>query len=210
MKSATASVSLDEFGPPPDLTPEVESLRPTLDQLVRENAGLRRALAAGSQLRSLEYRDPLTDLWNRRVFESRLVEELSRARDRPGCCLSILVVDVLGMKAVNELHGTDAGDRCLKAVACLLRQAVREYDVLARLGSDEFAVLLPDTDASGATQMLARIRRLVTDANGRWGLPLGLGLGSATTIDGETSGSNLLRCAEVALQCDQERCEGLV
>jgi diguanylate cyclase (GGDEF)-like protein len=87
---------------------------------------------------------------------------------------------------------------------------VREYDVVARLGSDEFAVLLPDTDASGATQMLARIRRLVMDANGRWGLPLGLGLGSATTIDGETSGSNLLRCAEVALQCDQERYEGLV
>ena len=210
VKSATASVSLDEFGPPPDLTPEVESLRPTLDQLVRENAGLRRALAAGSQLRTLEYRDPLTDLWNRRVFERRLVEELSRARDRPGCGLSILVVDVLGMKAVNELHGTDAGDRCLKAVACLLRQAVREYDVVARLGSDEFAVLLPDTDASGATQMLARIRRLVMDANGRWGLPLGLGLGSATTIDGETSGSNLLRCAEVALQCDQERREGLI
>ena len=210
MKSATAIVSVDEFSPSPDLTPEVESLGPTLDQLVRENAGLRRALAASSQMRNLAYRDPLTDLWNRHVFESRLLEELCRTRYRPGCSLSIVVVDVLGMTAINEIHGRDAGDRCLKGVACLLREGVREYDVVARLGSDEFALLLPDTDVRGATRVIARIRRLVTDANGRWGLPLGLSFGSATTPDGETSGSNLLRCAEVALQCDQERREGLI
>jgi diguanylate cyclase (GGDEF)-like protein len=87
---------------------------------------------------------------------------------------------------------------------------VREYDVVARLGSDEFALLLPDTDARGAGHVVSRIRRLVTDANGRWGLPLGISLGCATTPDGETSGRNLLRCAEVALQCDQERREGLI
>jgi hypothetical protein len=57
---------------------------------------------------------------------------------------------------------------------------------------------------------MARMRRLTNDANGRWGLPLGLSMGSATTPDGETSGSNLLRCAEVSLQCDQERREGLI
>jgi diguanylate cyclase (GGDEF)-like protein len=210
VKSATAIVSFDEFTLPADITPEVESFRPALDQLVRENAGLRRALAASSQMRNLAYRDPLTDLWNRHVFESRLLEELCRARYRPACSLSIVVVDVLGMTAINEIHGRDAGDRCLKGVACLLREAVREYDVVARLGSDEFAVLLPDTDARGATHVLARIRRLVADANGRWGLPLGVGMGSATTPDGETSGSNLLRCAEVSLQCDQERREGLI
>jgi diguanylate cyclase (GGDEF)-like protein len=210
VKSATAILSLDDLSMPDELTPEVETSRPTLDQLVRENAGLRRALADSSQMRNLAYRDPLTDLWNRHVFESRLLEELSRARYRPNCCLSVVVVDVLGMTAINEIHGRDAGDRCLKGVACLLREAVREYDVVARLGSDEFALLLPDTDAHGATHVLSRIRRLVTDANGRWGLPLGVCLGSATTPDGETSGSNLLRCAEVALQCDQERREGLV
>jgi diguanylate cyclase (GGDEF)-like protein len=210
VKSATAIVSIEEFSPPIDITPEVESCRPVLDQLVRENVGLRRALAASSQMRNLAYRDPLTELWNRHVFESRLLEELSRARYRPACCLSIVVVDVLGMTAINEIHGRDAGDRCLKGVACLLREAVREYDVVARLGGDEFAVLLPDTDARGATHVLARIRRLVTDANGRWGLPLGVSLGSATTPDGDTSGSSLLRCAEVSLQCDQERREGLI
>ncbi len=209
MKSATAIVSLDEYILPDEITPEVESSRPTLEQLVRENATLRRVLAASSQMRNLAYRDPLTDLWNRHVFETRLLEELSRARYRAGCCLSLVVVDVLGMTAINEIHGRDAGDRCLKGVACLLREAVREYDVVARLGSDEFALLLPDTDARGAGHVVSRVRRLVTDANGRWGLPVGISLGCATTPDGETSGSTLLRCAEVALQCDQERREGL-
>jgi diguanylate cyclase (GGDEF)-like protein len=92
----------------------------------------------------------------------------------------------------------------------MLRESVREYDVVARLGGDEFAILLPDADVRGATHVMARIRRLTNDANGRWGLPLGLSMGSATTPDGETSGSSLLRCAEVSLQCDQERREGLI
>jgi diguanylate cyclase (GGDEF)-like protein len=210
VKSATATISVEEFNLPAEITPELESSRPTLDQLVRENASLRNALAVSSQMRNLAYRDPLTDLWNRHVFESRLLEELSRTRYRPACCLSVVVLDVLGMTAINEIHGRDAGDRCLKGVACLLREAVREYDVVARLGSDEFALLLPDTDARGAGHVVSRIRRLVTDANGRWGLPLGISLGCATTPDGETSGRNLLRCAEVALQCDQERREGLI
>jgi diguanylate cyclase (GGDEF)-like protein len=210
VKSATATISVEEFNLPPELTPEVETLRPTLDQLVRENASLRSALAASSQMRNLAYRDPLTELWNRHVFESRLLEELCRAHFRLSCCLSIVVVDVLGMTAINEIHGRDAGDRCLKGVACLLRESVREYDVVARLGGDEFAILLPDADARGATHVMARIRRLTNDANGRWGLPLGLSMGSATTPDGETSGSSLLRCAEVSLQCDQERREGLI
>jgi len=210
VKSATATIAVEEFNLPTELTPEVESSKPTLDQLARENATLRHALAASSQMRNLAYRDPLTDLWNRHVFESRLLEELSRARYRPSCCLSLVVVDVLGMTAINEIHGRDAGDRCLKGVACLLREAVREYDVVARLGIDEFALLLPDTDARGAGHVVSRVRRLVIDANGRWGLPLAVSLGCATTPDGETSGSNLLRCAEVAMQCDQERREGLI
>lgn len=196
-----------------DSTPdeiEVESTGPNLEQLVRENAGLRRALANSSQMRNLAYRDPLTELWNRHVFESRLIEELCRARYRTGCGLSVVVVDILGMTAMNEVHGRDAGDRCLKGVACLLREAVRDYDVVARLGGDQFGILLPDADSRGAAHVVARIRRLVADANGQWGLPLGVCIGAATTPDGETSGSNLLRCAEVAMMCDQERREGLV
>ena len=82
--------------------------------------------------------------------------------------------------------------------------------LVARLGGDEFGILLPDADSRGAAHVVARIRRLISDANGRWGLPLGVSIGTATTPDGETSGGNLLRCAEVAMQCDQERREGLI
>ncbi len=213
MKSARAIVPVEDYSLPEYSVPEeieVEATGPNLDQLVRENACLRRALANSGEMRNLAYRDPLTDLWNRHVFESRLVEELCRSRYRVGSCLSIVVVDVLGMTAMNEVHGRSAGDRCLKGVACLLREAVRDYDVVARLGGDQFGILLPDADVRGAAHVTARVRRLVADANGRWGLPLGVSIGSATTPDGETSGSNLLRCAEVALQCDQERREGLI
>jgi len=208
VKSARAMVPVEDYSVPEEV--EVESTGPNLDQLVRENASLRRALANSSEMRNLAYRDPLTDLWNRHVFESRLIEELCRARYRAGSCLSIVVVDILGMTAMNEVHGRDAGDRCLKGVACLLREAVRDYDVVARLGGDQFGILLPDADSRGAAHVVARVRRLVSDANGRWGLPLGVSIGAATTPDGETSGSNLLRCAEVAMQCDQERREGLI
>jgi len=210
VKSARAIVPVEDYRPTPPIDFDEESAKPTLEQLVRENASLRRALADSSQMRNLAFRDPLTDLWNRHVFESRLLEELCRARYRPGCYLSIVVVDVLGMTATNEIHGRDAGDRSLKGIACLLREAVRDYDVVARLGGDEFAILLPDADGKGAAHVVARIRRLVMDANGRWGLPLGVSIGTATTPDGETSGSSLLRCAEVAMQCDMERREGLI
>jgi diguanylate cyclase (GGDEF)-like protein len=201
-------VSVEDYSIPEEI--EVEATGPNLDQLVRENASLRRALANSSEMRNLAYRDPLTELWNRHVFESRLIEELCRARFRTGCSLSVVVIDILGMTAMNEIHGRDAGDRSLKGVALLLREAVRDYDVVARLGGDQFAILLPDADARGAAHVVARVRRLVADANGRWGLPLGVSIGSASTPDGETSGSNLLRCAEVAMQCDQERREGLI
>jgi diguanylate cyclase (GGDEF)-like protein len=208
VKSANAMVPVEDYSVPEDI--EVESTGPNLDQLVRENASLRSALANSSEMRNLAYRDPLTDLWNRHVFESRLIEELCRARYRSGCALSVVVVDILGMTALNEVHGRDAGDRCLKGVGCLLREAVRDYDVVARLGGDQFGILLPDADSRGAAHVVSRIRRLISDANGRWGLPLGVSIGAATTPDGETSGSNLLRCAEVAMQCDQERREGLI
>jgi diguanylate cyclase (GGDEF)-like protein len=210
VKSARAIVPVEDLTSEIQLDPEAEPSGPSFNQLARENANLKRALANTSEMRNLAYRDPLTELWNRHVFEARLLEELCRGRYRAGCCLSIVVVDILGMTAMNEIHGRDAGDRCLRGVACLLREAVRDYDVVARLGGDEFALLLPDTDVRGAATVVARIRRLVIDANGRWGLPLGVCIGTATTPDGETSGSNLLRCAEVAMQCDQERREGLI
>jgi len=161
-------------------------------------------------MRNLAYRDPLTDLWNRHVFERRLLEELCRARFRPVCCLSIVVVDVLGMTAINEIHGRDAGDRCLKGVACLLRESVREYDVVARLGRRRVRHTAsrhrrPRCDPRDGAHTPAdqRCQRTL-------GTALGPEYGSATTPDGETSGSNLLRCAEVSLQCDQERREGLI
>ena len=97
------------------------------------------------QLRELAARDELTELFNRRRFE----EELVRANDfaaryrRPSV---LLVIDVDGFKAVNDAHGHAAGDDVLRRIARILEQRLRRTDIVARVGGDEFAALLPETD----------------------------------------------------------------
>jgi diguanylate cyclase (GGDEF)-like protein len=150
----------------------------------------------------ISYYDPLTDLWNLHVFECRLTQELFRMRRYKHRPLSVVSVDVVGMTAINEIYGRDAGDQYLKGVACLLQTAVCESDMVARLGGDEFGILLTQTDTRVVVRLLNLIRSLANTADARWGfLPITLKLGSATTLDGNTTGRNLLCCAQVAQEC---------
>ena len=96
-------------------------------------------------LRTLAFVDPLTGLPNRRAFDDDLAREVSRAR-RHGHALSLAVVDIDGLKKVNDSAGHGAGDDLLRAVAATLRTALRREDVAYRVGGDEFAVLLPAID----------------------------------------------------------------
>ncbi len=104
--------------------------------------------------------DPLTGLLNRRAFEELLELELDRAT-RAGRPLSVVVGDIDGFRAINEREGHAAGDATLQAVAQNALKWKRRIDHAARIGGEEFALLLPETDERGAFIVAERLRRAV-------------------------------------------------
>jgi diguanylate cyclase (GGDEF)-like protein len=102
--------------------------------------------------------DGLTGLANRRRSESALDEEIVRA-SRLGSELTLVLIDIDHFKEVNDEHGHPAGDVVLKEVALVLDQSLREIDTAGRWGGEEFALILPGTDAPGGAQLADRIRR---------------------------------------------------
>ncbi|MBU3665619.1 MAG: PAS domain S-box protein [Chthoniobacterales bacterium] len=114
--------------------------------------------AAAEQLLERQAKtDALTGLCNRREFEVLAHRELSRAQ-RAGSAASLLMMDIDKFKSINDTRGHDAGDEVLKTIARACAPHLREIDTLARLGGEEFAVLLPDTAIEGARHVAERIR----------------------------------------------------
>ncbi len=101
--------------------------------------------------------DPLTGIHNRRYFDERLDEEISRSL-RQNRALSCLFLDIDHFKQVNDVYGHHIGDLVLQDVANLIKTQMRQSDVLARFGGEEFAVLLVQTDQQLATEIAERIR----------------------------------------------------
>jgi len=126
----------------------------------------RRALRAklAEQERALERArievrtDALTNLRNRKAFDEHLAAFTAVAK-RYGGPLSLVLFDMDGLKRINDLRGHAAGDAALVLFAQVLRKSSRESDVVARIGGDEFAALLPQTDGAGAVAFAERIRK---------------------------------------------------
>ena len=114
--------------------------------------------------------DPLTGLTNRRGWELLVEREEQRCR-RYGATASVLMIDLDGLKTVNDSHGHAAGDALLRRAADVLRGAVRSADVIARLGGDEFAVLAVETDQPAVHHERDRLRELLDTA----GVPASVG-----------------------------------
>jgi len=106
--------------------------------------------------------DGLTDVFTRRHFSERLAEELRRARARDSR-LSVLMLDVDYFKRINDRYGHLTGDQVLRRIGALLRENVREIDIVGRYGGEEFSVILPDTDTNDAAYVAGRIRAAVAD-----------------------------------------------
>lgn len=113
------------------------------------------------QLTHLALTDPLTGLANRRYLLEQLEREFLRARRylRP---LSLVYIDMDGFKAVNDRFGHIFGDEILSGAALALRGVLRSTDLLARIGGDEFAVLLPETSVSGANGVIRKLRKALS------------------------------------------------
>ena len=104
--------------------------------------------------------DALTGLHNRREFESGMVREMERAR-RMHVPLSLAILDIDFFKRINDQHGHDIGDAVLREVAATLQRNIRKSDLLARIGGEEFALVMLGTQPPGAWVVLERLRNAV-------------------------------------------------
>jgi diguanylate cyclase (GGDEF)-like protein len=152
--------------------------------------------------------DPLTGLLNRRGFEECFEYELERARRGSGR-LSVVLLDLDHFKYVNDRFGHAVGDGALERLGGVLTLTKRQIDTAARVGGEEFALLLPETDAEGAFLVCERVRNRVRDTlaqddfpgeeRGRMPAPLTVSLGVASFPFDGTSPQELLRGADEAL-----------
>lgn len=118
-----------------------------------------------ARLEALAMLDPLTGIANRRMFDAELAAAFSRS-DRTKRPLSIVVIDLDNFKRRNDTYGHAEGDRCLKGLAQSLTAHLRLSDTAARIGGEEFALILPDTDQDQALELCSRIAQSVLNCCG--------------------------------------------
>lgn len=158
-------------------------------------------------LHRLSTTDQLTGLFNPRFLDARTADEVERSQ-RYGTPLSLLVVDLDGLKAINDRHGHKAGDAAIQTVARSISKCVRTNDVPARVGGDEFAVLLPQTARAEALAAGARIAGEVARCAGAQGVALSVSVG-VSELDAARAAAleDLLAAADSALY-DAKRAGG--
>jgi diguanylate cyclase (GGDEF)-like protein len=145
--------------------PAIEAVLKKLDEGDRGVVltALERAERSETELRYLADHDPLTGLLDRRRFRAELDQYVSFTA-RYGGQGAVMIVDVDGLKAVNDAYGHHAGDNLIRQVAGTLRERVRATDLVARLSGDEFAILMPQTDTAGALQLGEDLRAQVAES----------------------------------------------
>ncbi len=169
-------------------------------QQLEQDKRLHALEARNQHLDQIAIRDPLTGLYNRRFFDEVLAREWRRFQ-RTGEGFTIIIMDMDAFKNVNDRYGHEVGDRALQQVGTGLRATLRASDLVARVGGDEFAALLPHTDTERSRPVIEklfdRIRqlRLQTEFGP---IPVSLSLGAATVpgFPPVTSAAELLRVAD--------------
>lgn len=182
---------------------EAERERARREQLASSYAELdavhRSLTARATELEWYSYRDSLTELANRRYFDERLTSEAERATSE-GIELSLMMLDLDEFKKINDEHGHPVGDEVLRTVARLLLSSVRRSDLVARLGGEEFAILLTSTQTLGESIQLAeQIRTFIADYN--WsrvheGLAVTVSIGGAALSEAGGDPLRLLALAD--------------
>jgi diguanylate cyclase (GGDEF)-like protein len=156
----------------------------------------------------LSVTDDLTRLYNARYLNLALRREtrLAARNNRP---LSLLFIDLDGFKSINDSHGHLAGSRALVEAATVIRGSARETDIVARFGGDEFALVLPDTGASGARAVAERIRQRIARhdflAGDGLNIHLTASVGVATLPDVAIGADELVQAADAAMYQVKDR-----
>lgn len=162
---------------------------------------LAREHAARRELERFALTDPLTSLPNRRAFMKALARSVARAETDPDRKLSLAIFDIDHFKRVNDLFGHPAGDAVIKEVGARAAKALRQRDLVGRIGGEEFAVLLPRADIETARVACERLREAIAGApivHGDAIIPVTASIGVAEFRRGEDS-DNLMICADAAL-----------
>ncbi len=190
---------------------ELEAINASLENTVAmRTAALE---AANEELARLATRDPLTGVFNRRWFDDKLRDSIQLAR-RQGSGIALLLLDIDHFKRINDLHGHDVGDAVLRQFAALLGSQTRGSDCVARIGGEEFALLMPGTArAEGALQVAAKLRAATAETEfpvvGRISFSAGVSLWSSS--DDDETGAQLVKRADEALYRakagGRDRCE---
>ncbi len=150
---------------PTQSNPEIESVLAKLDPQDRKvvSEALTQAEKTEAQLRYIADHDSLTGLLDRRRFRVELDQHVSFSA-RYGGQGAVMIIDIDGLKAVNDAYGHHAGDNLIRLIAAIMRERVRTTDIVARLSGDEFAVLMPQTDTAGALQLGEDLRAQVAES----------------------------------------------
>src|ERR1700741_804271 len=181
------------------LSSAASGVQEDLGALRDENEGLRGGLAGMrvrvEELERLGDSDPLTPLPNRRYYLRALSRVLAHVV-RHGTPAVAMFVDLDGLKAINDQHGHGAGDAALIHVAALLKRHIRVTDVVARIGGDEFGLLLDHLDDYDAERKARRLEKLIEEnpleLKGKL-LPLTVSIGSTTLLAEDSTETALAR-----------------
>lgn len=158
-------------------------------------------LQAREELRTQALKDPLTGVWNRRALESLAEAQFARCRRQEAPTAALLLVDLDHFKGVNDTHGHAAGDQVLVAVAKRMEGVLREGDEIARMGGEEFVLLLPSCHPLGVFEAAERVRRAICAGPVTWGealIPITASIGAAT-LRADDAFDAMLQRADVAL-----------
>lgn len=139
--------------------------------------------------------DYLTEIFNKRLFHETANRELARCR-RTHKPITIGYVDCDDFKQVNDHHGHEMGDKLLKSVANTIRENLRATDVVARMGGDEFAILLPGTDYEGSAEVFHKVRRQILEASDKSVVPITISMGAVTFQTSPESVNTMLSKAD--------------
>jgi diguanylate cyclase (GGDEF)-like protein len=156
---------------------------------------------AHEQLRIQSNVDHLTGIFNRRYFMDRLREEIDRSM-RHGSSFAVAFIDVDNFKRINDEHGHLSGDEILRQLTQICSKQIREMDTLARIGGEEFALLLPQTTAEDAAHLVERLRANVAATRAKIGdgwLDVTVSIGLASSCRDALDVNAILRRADEAL-----------